>query len=59
MKTIFLVRHADAYAADDKMNDYDRPLSSKGEKSAKKMAKKLKKALVLPLMVFKRLIASE
>lgn len=51
MKTIFLIRHAEAHSGKKGITDYDRPLVPKGEKSIKKMAKRLKKELVAPDLI--------
>ena len=37
MKTIFLLRHAKSSWDDVRLDDFDRPLSSRGIKSCKKM----------------------
>ena len=51
MKTIFLIRHAEAHSAKKGLTDYDRPLVPKGEKTVKKMAKQLRKELVAPDLI--------
>ena len=51
MKTLFLVRHADAHQGKDGLPDRDRPLVPKGEKNARKMAKRLKNELVAPDLI--------
>jgi phosphohistidine phosphatase len=42
MKTIFINRHAKSSWKFENLNDFDRPLNSRGKKSAAFMAKKLK-----------------
>ena len=47
MNSIFLIRHAEAHSGKKGLSDYDRPLVPKGEKTAKKMAKRLKLKYVI------------
>ena len=51
MKTIFLIRHAEAHSGKKNLTDYDRPLVPKGEKCAKRMAKRLREELIAPDLV--------
>lgn len=51
MKTIFLIRHADAIPKRFGTHDRDRPLTKEGEKAAKKMARRLAKNGVSPDMI--------
>ena len=48
MKTIYLVRHAQAVKGKKNVPDHERPLVRKGEKKAKSLALKLKKNLIRP-----------
>jgi len=41
-KTLYLVRHTNAEAATEAINDIDRPISEKGQKKAQKVCRKLK-----------------
>jgi phosphohistidine phosphatase len=52
MKTIFLLRHAKSSWDDVRLDDFDRPLSSRGIKSCKKMGKYLKKNRLIPDIVY-------
>ena len=52
MKTIFLLRHAKSSWDDVRLDDFDRPLSSRGIKSCKKMGKYLKKNKLIPDIVY-------
>jgi phosphohistidine phosphatase len=42
MKTLYLVRHAKSSWDDPSLDDFNRPLNSRGEKDAPRMAKRLK-----------------
>ena len=52
MKTIFLLRHAKSSWDDVRLDDFDRPLSSRGIKSCKKMGKYLKKNRLIQYIVY-------
>lgn len=41
-KTLYLVRHTNAEAGTEAINDIDRPISEKGQKKAQKVCRKLK-----------------
>ena len=51
MKTIYLVRHAQALPEKEGMQDIDRPLSEIGIKDAKRVAKRLGKNRQIPEMM--------
>ena len=52
MKTIFLLRHAKSSWDDVSLDDFDRPLSTRGIKSCKKIGKYLKKNKLIPDIVY-------
>lgn len=52
MKTIFLLRHAKSSWNDPKLDDFDRPLSSRGIKSCNKIGKFLNKKKLIPEIVY-------
>lgn len=48
MKTLVLIRHAQAEDSEDKISDFDRALTNSGKRDAVKMAKLLKESGFLP-----------
>jgi phosphohistidine phosphatase len=51
MKNIFLIRHAKSSWDDSTLDDFKRPLNSRGEKDAPKMGKRLKQGRLTPDVV--------
>lgn len=51
MKTLFLIRHAEAAYADDNTNDFERPLTEAGLQQANQMAEKLKTFDIKPDLI--------
>ena len=52
MKTIFLLRHAKSSWDDVSLDDFDRPLSTRGINSCKNIGKYLKKNKLIPDIVY-------
>tara|TARA_Y100000590_G_scaffold220753_1_gene249830 strand:- start:1392 stop:1904 length:513 start_codon:yes stop_codon:yes gene_type:complete len=52
MKTIFLLRHAKSSWDNTKLEDFDRPLATRGIKSCKKIGKFFKKKKLVPDIVY-------
>ena len=52
MKTIFLLRHAKSSWDNTKLEDFDRPLDTRGIKSCKKIGKFFKKRKLVPDIVY-------
>lgn len=51
MKTLFLLRHGKSSWDSSELSDHDRPLNERGQKSAKKMAKKFLSVAEVPMLV--------
>ena len=52
MKTIFLLRHAKSSWDNSQLEDFDRPLSTRGEKSSIKIGKYIKNKNIIPDIVY-------
>jgi phosphohistidine phosphatase len=51
MKTLYLLRHAKSSWDDASLDDYHRPLNSRGEKDAPKMGKRLRREGIAPNLI--------
>lgn len=51
MKTLYLIRHAKSSWDDPSLEDFDRPLNTRGKRDATKMGKRLKKLKIMPDLV--------
>lgn len=52
MKLLCLIRHARAGAAAPSVDDFDRPLSPRGEEDARALGRRLARAAAVPALVF-------
>ena len=51
MKTLLLIRHAEAVSKKTDIPDFERPLKNKGEKNAHRIARKLSKSKISPALL--------
>lgn len=51
MKTLYLIRHAKSSWDDLSLEDFERPLNTRGKQDAPKMGKRLKKLKIMPDLV--------